>query len=200
MTIDKPMEPKILEPPLGVSREIEMLGDPCGGDGGGSGRRKIREGTMRGSRSMLERRRDGTKRGSRSMLERRRDGTKGGSRSMLERRRDRRRGGRTGHARHAAEEPEVWRRNPRDGTWRRSGGVSQSGPVTSAQGDLWRPWVAQEETEETVLTIVSIADPSNHNYPEHFDSRERAHCQIGKCYHKSVNNYSFLRTIPFRFI
>ena len=187
MTIDKPMEPRIPEPPLGVSRESEMLGDPCGGDGGGSGRRKIRDGTRRGSRS-------------RSMLERRRDGTKGGSRSMLERRRDRRRGGRTGHARHAAEELEVWRRNPRDGTWRRSGGVSQSGPVTSAQGDLWRPWVAQEETEETVLTIVSIADPSNHNYPEHFDSRERAHCQIGKCYHKSVNNYSFLRTIPFRFI
>ena len=67
------------------------------------------------------------------------------------------------HARHAAEEPEVWRRNRRDGTWRRSGGVSQSGPVTSAQGDLWRPWVAQEEKEETVSTIVSVADPDNYN-------------------------------------
>ena len=170
MTIDKPMEPRIPEPPLGVSREIEMLGDPCGGDGGGSGRRKIREGTRRGSRSMWERRRDGTRRGSRS-------------RSMWERRRDCRRGGRTGHARYAAEEPEVWRRNPRDGTWRRSCGVPQPEPVSSAQGGLWRPWEAQEETEETVSIIVSVADPDNHNHPEHFpstDFRTRSQLQRGK--------------------
>ena len=159
MTIDKPMVPRIPEPPLG---------DPCGGDGGGSGKRKIREGTMRGSRSMWERSRDGTRRGSRSMWERRRDC---------------RRGGRTGHARYAAEEPEVWRRNPRDGTWRRSCGVPQPEPVTSAQGGLWRPWEAQEETEEIVSIIVSVADPDNHNHPEHFpstDFRTRSQLQRGK--------------------
>ena len=171
MTIDKPMEPRIPEPPLGVSRESEMLGDPCGGDGGGSGRRKIRDGTRRGSRSrsMLERSRGGTRRGSRSMLERRRDWSEG-------------RAGH-GHARHADKEPEVWRRNPRDGTWRRSGGVSQSGPVTSAQDGLWRPWVAQEEKEETVSTIVSVADPDNYNHPVYFpstDMRTRSQMQRGK--------------------
>ena len=97
--------------------------------------------------------------------------------------RDRGTEGRTGHARYAAEEPEVYRRNPRDGTWRRSGGVPQPGLVSSAQGGLWRPWVAQEEEEVTVQTIVSIADPSNYNHPNYFastDIRTRSHLQRGK--------------------
>ena len=125
MTIDhKPTEPKIPEPPLGVSREI--LGDPCGGDGGGGGQnKKAWKEEQRGAR-------------------------------RIERRDE--------HARDAAEKSEVWRKNPRDGRWRRSG-VSQPGPVISAHGGLWRPWVAHEDTEETVQTIVSIADPKNHNHP-----------------------------------
>ena len=184
MTIDMPKttEPKIPDLLPGVPRDAEVQGDPGCGEGGGGGRST--DGTRRGStRSMWERRRRGTRRGSRSMWERSRDGTRRGSRSMWERRRDCRRGGRTGHARYAAEEPEVWRRNTRDGTWRRSGGVPQPGPVTSAQGGLWRPWEAQEETEEIVSIIVSVADPDNHNHPEHFpstDFRTRSQLQRGK--------------------
>ena len=201
MTIDKPMEPRIPELPLGVSREIEMLGDPCGGDGGGGGKRRMRDGTQRGSRSMLERRRDGTQRGSRSMLERRRDGTQRGSRSNVEeeqRRKSRRRSERTGHARNAAEEPgEVWRRNPRDGTWRRFG--TQPGLNDLPQGELW---ITQADTEENLRTIVSIADPTNNNHPVYFDSadiRETAHSQKGK-YSNCFNSFSFSEIFPFRFI
>ena len=52
MNIDKPMmEPKP-DPPLGIP--CEVLGDPSGGDGGGGGRRKLRDGSKRGSRRMLE--------------------------------------------------------------------------------------------------------------------------------------------------
>ena len=66
MTIDKPMVPKIPELSLGVSREI--LGDPCDGDGGGEGRRRMRDGTRRGmSRRSVERqRRMGAQQGGRS--------------------------------------------------------------------------------------------------------------------------------------
>ena len=87
------------------------------------------------------------------------------------------------HARDAAEKSEVWRKNPRDGRWRRSVAVSQPGPVISAHGGLWRPWVAHEDTEETVQTIVSIADPKNHNHPVYFsstDTRTRSPLQLGK--------------------
>ena len=90
----------------------------------------------------------------------------------------------SGHAHHAAEEPVVWKRNPSDGTWRRSGGEPQPGPVSLAQGGLWRPWVAQEE-EETLQTIttVSIANPDNFNHPVHYastDIRTRSQVQRGK--------------------
>ena len=95
MNIDKPKEPKIPEPPLGVSRKI--LGDPCGGDGGGGGQRMLgaQQGERRGSRSREERRqmRDGTRRGSRRNEERRK--------MRVESRRN-----------------VVWRSNM-DGTWRR---------------------------------------------------------------------------------
>ena len=186
MTIDKPMEPKILEPPLGVSREIEMLGDPCGGDGGGGGKRRMRDGTQRGSRSKWERSRDGTQRGSRSNVE------------EEQRRKSRRSSERTGHARNAAEEPgEVWRRNPRDGTWRRFG--TQPGLSDLPQGELW---ITQADTEENLRTIVSIADPTNNNHPVYFDSadiRETAHSQKGK-YSNCFNSYSFSEIFPFRFI
>ena len=91
--------------------------------------------------------------------------------------------GRTGHASNAAEEPVLFRRNPRDGTWRRSGGVPQSGSVSSAQAGLWRPWVAEEEEEESVQTIVSIADPVNYHQRQYFastDIRTRSPLQRGK--------------------
>ena len=104
--------------------------------------------------------------------------------------------GRTGHARNAAEEPEVYRRNPRDGTWRRSG--TQPGLSDLPHGGLWRPWVPQAEAEETLQTTVSIAVPSDHNYPVYFtstDIRERAHYQKGKRYLNVVNRYSTL--LPF---
>ena len=87
------------------------------------------------------------------------------------------------HARDAAEKSEVWRKNPRDGIWRRSVAVSQPGPVISAHGGLWRPWVAHEDTEETVQTIVSVADPKNHNHPVYFSSTDtgtRSPLQLGK--------------------
>ena len=176
MTIDhKPTEPKIPEPPLGVSREV--LGDPSGGGGGGGGQRMLgaQQGERRGSRSNT----------ARGMLGARTEGRRG-SRRSTERKQMRDRGteGRTGHLRNAAEEPVVFRRNPRDGTWRRSGEVPQPGPVSLAQGGLWRPWVAQEEAEESVQTVVSIANPSDNNYPVYYtstDIRERAHFQNGKC-------------------
>ena len=190
MTIDnKPMVPKIPEPPLGVSREI--LGDPCGGDGGGGGQRMLgaQQGERRRCRSNTARRqmRDGSGRGSRSNSARRRmEAQQGGQRGKSRRRperRDREIEGRTRHARNAAEEPEVYRRNPRDGTWRRSGGMPQAGSVSSAQCGLWRPLVAEEEEEVTLQTIVSIADPTDYNYPNHFastDIRTRSHLQRGK--------------------
>ena len=158
MTIDKPQEPKIPEPPLGVSREI--LGDPCGGDGGGGGQNR-----MLGARS-------GGRRGSRSSKARRQMRDSG-----IE--------GRTGHARNAAEEPVVFKRNTRDGTWRRSGGVPQPQPVCPAQGGLWRPWVAQEEAEEIIQTVVAIPNPEKFNHPEYYSStdiRTRSQIQRGKLF------------------
>ena len=212
MTIDhKPTEPKIPEPPLGVSRKI--LGDPSGGDGGGGGQRWMGEWSEGRTRRTSERRRmrDGTGRGtSRSNVERRRmrDGTRRGtSRSNVERRqmRDSRIEGRTGHARNAAEEPVVFKRNTRDGTWRRSGGVLQPGPVSLAQSGQWRPWVDQDEAEERVQTVVSIANPSDNNHPVYYtstDIRERAHFQNGKCNRNinSLNDFSSLKMLPFRHI
>ena len=93
--------------------------------------------------------------------------------------------GRTGHARYAAEEPTEWRRSTRDGTWRRSGGELLPGPVSLTQSSLWRPWVAQEESEETLQTIatVSIVNPDNFNHPVYFvstDIRTRSLVQRGK--------------------
>ena len=181
MTIDKPQEPKIPEPPLGVSREI--LGDPCGGDGGGGGQNRMlgaRTGGRRGSRSSSAKRMLGARTGGRR-----------GSRSSSARRQMRDSGieGRTGHARYAAEE--VYRKNPRDGTWRRSG--NQPGLSDLTHGGLWRPWVPQAETEEILQTTVSIADPSNHNHPVYYtstDIRERAHYQKGKRYLNIANSYS----------
>ena len=172
MTIDKRMVPKIPDTPLGVSREI--LGDPCGGDGGGGGQRRMRDWSEGRTRSNTARRKMGAQQGEQR-----------GSRSSTERRQMRDRGfeRRTGHARYAAEEPEVYRRNTRDGTWRRSGGVPQPGSVSSAQGSLWRPWVAQEESEETLQTIVSIPNPENFNRPVYFSStdiRTRSQLQRGK--------------------
>ena len=117
----------------------EILGDPSGGDGGGG------EESMLGART--EERRGETRR------------------KTARRMRDERR---TGHARHAAEEPEEWRRNTRDRTWRRSSGEPQPGPVSLAQAGLWRPWVAQDGTEEPRQTIVSIFDPSTKDNPEYF--------------------------------
>ena len=193
MTIDKPREPKIPELLLGVSRET--LGDPCGGDGGGGGKR-MRDGSWRGmSRRSMERQRrmgaqQGGRSGSRSTLERQRmmgaqQGGRSGSRRTMERQRKETRSteGWTGHARNAAEEQQIWRRNTRDGTWRRSGGEPQPGPLSPAQGGLWRPWVAEEEAEESLQTIVSIADPSNYNHPVYFastDIRTRSQFQKGK--------------------
>ena len=166
-TIDKPKVPKIPEPPLGVSREI--LGDPCGGDGGG-----------------------------RSMLRAWKEDQRGVSRrNMARRMTERGAEGRTGHARNAAEEPEVWRRNTRDGTWRRSGGPQ---PVPVSQGSIWRPWAAQEETEESLQTVVSIANPDNFNHPVYYtstDVRTRSQLQQGEliCNHQSSFNVSLPRLI-----
>ena len=174
MTIDKPMVPKIPELSLGVSRDI--LGDPCDGDGGGEGRRRMRDGTRRGmSRRSVERQRrmgaqQGGRRGARRTMERQRVETRSTE-------------GWTGHARNAAEEQQNWRRNTRDGTWRRSGGEPHPGPLSPAKGGLWRPWVAEEEAEESLQTIVSIADPSNYNHPVYFastDIRTRSQFQKGK--------------------
>ena len=173
MTIDKPREPKIPDPPLGVSRET--LGDPCGGDGGGGGKR-IMDGTRRGSRSSIERQRvmgaqQGGRRGSRRSMERRQRRVE--SRSTE---------GWTGHARDAAKDKEFWRRNIRDGTWRCSGGEPQPGPLSPTQDGLWRPWVAQEEAEDTLQTIVSIPDPSNYNHPVYYASTDiRTRSQLQKC-------------------
>ena len=173
MTIDKPREPKIPELLLGVSRET--LGDPCGGDGGGGGKR-MRDGSWRGMsrRSMERQRMMGAQQGGWS-----------GSRRTMERQRKETRSteGWTGHARNAAEEQQIWRRNTRDGTWRRSGGEPQPGPLSPAQVGLWRPWVAEEEAEESLQTIVSIADPSNYNHPVYYastDIRTRSQLQKGK--------------------
>ena len=107
-----------------------------------------------------------------------RDGTRRGTSRSNVVRRDRGDEGRTGHARNAAEEqePEVYTRNRRDGTWRRSGGMPQPGQVSLTQYGLWRPWVAQEETEESLQTIVSIVDPENYHQRQYFastDIRER---------------------------
>ena len=57
MTIDKPLpsEPKIPDLPLGVSSQ-EILGDPCGGDGGGGGKRMGDWSGGRTSRRIEERR------------------------------------------------------------------------------------------------------------------------------------------------
>ena len=54
MTIDTPTSqvPMIPEPPLGVSCEI--LGDPCGGDGGGGGQRRMRDWSEGRTRSNKE--------------------------------------------------------------------------------------------------------------------------------------------------
>ena len=90
MNIDKPtMEPKIPDPLLGVSREI--LGDPCGGDGGGGGQRRMGE-WSRGRRSAERRQMRDWSRGRRSSERRQ---------MRVESRRN-----------------IVWRSN-RDGTWRR---------------------------------------------------------------------------------
>ena len=174
MNIDKPtMEPKIPEPLLGVSREI--LGDPGSGDGGGGG-----------ERAWTEEQRGETRRNTaRGQLGAWKEDRRGQSRRNFERRQMRVEArsteGRTGHARYAAEEPKVWRRNPRYGTWRCSGGVSQPGPVSLAQGGLWRPWVAQEETEDPIQIVVSITDPSISNHPVYYTSTDiRERPQKGK--------------------
>ena len=174
-TIDKPMVPKIPDPPLGVSREI--LGDPCGGDGGGG-----EEGMLGAWKE--DRRGESRSKKARGQLGAWKEDRRGEPRSNMAR--GRRMGDRdSGHAHHAAEEPVVWKRNPSDGTWRRSGGEPQPGPVSLAQGGLWRPWVPQEEEEETLQTIttVSIANPDNFNHPVHYastDIRTRSQVQRGK--------------------
>ena len=192
-TIDKPMVPKIPEPPLGVSREI--LGDPSGGDGGGGEesmlgawteerRGETRRTTERGQlRAWKGEQRGVSRRSIVRELGAWKEERRGSRRSLGRKMRERGTEGRTGHARNAAEEPEVWRRNTRDGTWRRSAGEPQPGLVSLTQGGLWRPWVAQEVTEETVQTIVSIANPDNFNHPVHYastDIRTRSQVQRGK--------------------
>ena len=95
----------------------------------------------------------------------------GESRRSAERRQMRDRGteGRTGHARYAAKEPEVMRRNPRDGTWRRLGYPLTSEPLASVKVGTWRPW-EDEAVDSSFQTIVSIFDPSTKNNPEYFIS------------------------------
>ena len=88
MNIDKPTEPRIPDLPLGVSPQ-EIQGDPFGRDGGGRGKRLMRDWSGgRSSRRMSERCMDGSRRGySRRMSERRMDGSRRGySRRMSERR------------------------------------------------------------------------------------------------------------------
>ena len=162
MTINKPTEPKILDPLLGVSRET--LHDPCGGDGGGGGKRWMRDWSEGRARRTVARRqmRDGTRRGStRRNMEK--DKLRVESRSIE---------GQTD------EEQVIWRRNTRDGTWRRSGGAPPGPAVTT----FWRPWDAQEHPEP-VQTIVSIANPDNFNQPVYFvstDIRTRSDLYKGK--------------------
>ena len=192
-TIDKPMVPKIPEPPLGVSRKI--LGDPSGGDGGGGEesmlgawteerRGETRRTTERGQlRAWKGEQRGVSRRSIVRQLGAWKEERRGSRRSLGRKMRERGTEGRTGHARNAAEEQQIWRRNTRDGTWRRSGGEPHPGPLSPAQGGLWRPWVAEEEAEESLQTIVSIADPSNYNHPVYYastDIRTRSQLQKGK--------------------
>ena len=62
MNIDKPTEPKIPEPPLGVSPQ-EILGDPRGRDGGGGGQRWMGEWSEGRTRRNAVRRRMGAQQG-----------------------------------------------------------------------------------------------------------------------------------------
>ena len=115
MTIDKPMEPKIPDPPLGVSREI--LGDPCGGDGGGGGQRMLRDWSEGRTRRSLERRQMGAwkeeqRSQSRSIAERRQ------MRAWKEERVESRRNQERRKMRDESRRNVVWRSN-NDGTWRR---------------------------------------------------------------------------------
>ena len=56
MTIDMPKEPTIPDPLLGVSPREEILGDPCGGTGGGGGKRMLDWSRGRNTRRNEERR------------------------------------------------------------------------------------------------------------------------------------------------
>ena len=171
MTIDKPkiMEPKIPEPLLGVSRET--LGDPCSGDGGGMERRKLRDGTRRGSRSTSERRMLGARkeewRGSRSSTERSQLGAwkeeQRGSRGKKERR-WMEVGRIEGRFRRPSDAESVTWRRCSDGTWRRTQEVPESAPIPS--NVLW----PEQEAGHTIHTVVSIPNPDNDNHPVYFFS------------------------------
>ena len=96
--------------------------------------------------------RDGTERGFRRNKERRKLGASGQDQ--------------TGHARYAAEKP-IWKMNKVDGTWRRCDHSSVSEALASVKLRSERPWEDQSDGD-SVLTIVSIADPSNYNHPVHY--------------------------------
>ena len=59
--------------------------------------------------------------------------------------------------------------NKMDGTWRRCDHSSVSEALASVKLRTERPREDQSDGDsDSVLTIVSIADPSNHNHPEHY--------------------------------
>ena len=138
MNIDKPTEPRIPDLPLGVSLQ-EMLGDPSGRDGGGRGKRLMRDWSGgRSSRRMLERCMDGSRRGySRSMSERCMDGSRrGDSRRMSERRMD---GSRRGYSRRMSERRmDGSRRNERPSIEHGGDGGSSSGEGVNRSSVAWR--------------------------------------------------------------
>ena len=57
--------------------------------------------------------------------------------------------------------------NKMDGTWRRCDHSSVSEALASVKLRSERPWEDQSDGD-SVLTIVSIADPSNYNHPVHY--------------------------------
>ena len=172
--------PKTTEPTIpdllpGVPRDAEVQGDPGGREGGGGGKRQMREGTGRGSRRNVERRRMGAgwdTEESRRNVERRRMGA---GRDTEESRRNvvRRRMG----AGRDTEELSVYRKS-RDGIWRRSSDQLNASQIKHDHV-VWSP-AEKCDPGTTINTTVSIQDPNNIHQRLYFPSEE-AKC-VGKIF------------------
>ena len=154
--------PKTTEPTIpdllpGVPRDAEVQGDPGGREGGGGGKRQMREGTGRGSRRNVERRRMGAGRD-----------TEESRRNVVRRRMG---------AGRDTEELSVYRKS-RDGIWRRSSDQLNASQIKHDHV-VWSP-AEKCDPGTTINTTVSIQDPNNIHQRLYFPSEE-AKC-VGKIF------------------